>query len=111
MKFEIINPSDKAFIEGEFKTCCLAAFIIGRGQYGLEQVDGELSMPIFLWQDPDFWFVDKFGKTLQDLFDSTPKKELSEVLLSVALAHERSSMNDFSGYAHTLGQELAKGAT
>lgn len=29
MKFEIINPSDKAYIEGEFKVCCVATLLFG----------------------------------------------------------------------------------
>ena len=110
MRFEIINPSDKAFIEGEFLPCCLATVLFGRGQYALKQIDGDLEMPLFLFgKDPDGWFTKTFGKNLKEAFDSVPKKEVGEALLSVKLFEERTSLNDFTRYAHILGAKLVKG--
>lgn len=106
MKFEIINPSDKAYIEGEFKTCCLATVYFGNGKYALQQVDGELHMPLFLFGGADEWFTKTFGATLQQIFDATPLSEISDALLSVKLSGKRSSLNDFAAYANKLGIQL-----
>ena len=35
MKYEIINPCDKAYIEAEFIVACIATVVSGQGQYGL----------------------------------------------------------------------------
>lgn len=108
MKFEIINPSDKGYIEGEFKVCCIATLLFGEGYYGLEQVDGELKMPIFFLGGCDEWFQAEFGKTAQELHDSLSTEELSAALASVHLAGERSSMNDFTAHAHRLAESRLK---
>ena len=106
MKFEIINPSDKAFIEGEVDVCCMATILFARGQYGLAQVDGELEMPLFLFGGCDEWFKKQFGKETQALYDEMSVEEISAALHSVHLAGERSSLNDFTSYAHKLGDQL-----
>lgn len=110
MKFEIVNPSDEAYIEGDFKTCCLATLFFGEGNYGLKQVDGDLKMPLFLFGfGMEEWLKKQFGKTLDELFDETPTKDIAKALLSVHLVRERSSLNDFTTYAHNLGKRLEKG--
>ena len=56
MKYEIINPSDKAIIEGDdFKMVCIATIILGEGKYGLEaeNKDTKLMPPKgWLMRDP-----------------------------------------------------------
>jgi hypothetical protein len=108
MKFEIINPSDEAYIEGNFKSCCLATLFFGNGQYGLKQVEGDLEMPLFIFGNADEWLKKQFGKTLDDLLKETSKEEIGKALLSVHLVGERSSLNDFTSYAHNLGKMLMK---
>jgi len=106
MKFEIINPSDEAYIEGDFKSCCLATLFFGNVQYGLKQVDGDLEMPLFIFGDADEWLTKQFGKTLEKLLAETSKEEIGKALLSVHLVRERSSLNDFTTYAYNLGKKL-----
>ena len=106
MKFKIINPSDEAYIKGEFSVCCLATLLFGEGKYALQQVDGELEMPIFLFTDPDAWLLEKFGKNLQSLLNETPTGKLADALLSVKLACKRTSLNDFTRYANKLGKQF-----
>lgn len=106
MIFEIINPSDEAYIEGEFKHCCLATLFFGEGHYGLQQVDGDLKMPLFLFGSPDKWLIEQFGKNLEDLLKETSKEDIGKALLTVKLVRERSSLNDFTTYAQNLGKKL-----
>lgn len=107
-RFEIINPSDKAFIEGDFPTCVVATLLFGGTHYGLKEVDGDLTMPVFLLGGCKEWTRETFGKTPQEMADSLPSEELAKALLSVTLAYERSSLNDFTSYAHKLGNEILK---
>jgi len=108
-KFEIINPSDEAYIEGSFKVCCLATLIFGEGQYALQQVDGNLKMPLFIFgigfQE---WLKKTFGKEFTGLLDETNIKDIKKALLSIHLVRERTSLNDFTSYAHKLGRTLKR---
>jgi hypothetical protein len=106
MKFEIINPSDEAYIEGEFRPCCMATLLFGEGKYALDQVDGDLKLPLFIFGGSDDWCQMQFGYNLQDTFDKTPAIDIANALLSVKLAGERSSMNDFTAYANKLGKRM-----
>lgn len=116
MKFEIINPSDEAYIEGSFKACVLATLYFGEGKYALKEVDEKLNhkengleMPLFLFGiDANEWFKKQFDKTLEELIRETPKKDIANALLSVHLVKERSSLNDFTSYANKLGKRLMK---
>ena len=46
MIFEIINPSDKYTIEAEdWQVACVVNLIVGRGQYALQEIDGDHNMP------------------------------------------------------------------
>lgn len=105
-KFKIINPSDEAYIEGSFKACCLATLWFGEGRYSLKEVNGDLEMPLMLFGSPDKWFKEHFGKTFTETLHETPQKEIAEALLSVTLARERTSLNDFTSYAHELGNKI-----
>lgn len=105
MKFEIINPSDKAFIEGEnFETVCLAIAILSRGQYGLQEVDGGKHMPILMFSDG--WWLKEFGRTIDNSIEHISKKEIAKTLRTVRLAYERSSLTDIVGIANNLAKHL-----
>ena len=108
MKFEIINPSDKAYIEGDFKTCVVATLVFGNGQYGLQQVDGDMEMPVLLFGTAKKWLKEQFGKSFEELLDEVGKEKIGKALISVHLVKERSSMNDFTSYANELGQKLLR---
>jgi len=106
MKFEIINPSDEAYIEGDFKVCCLATLAFGEGAYGLTQVGGDLEMPLLLFGTYDKWLKTQFGKTLKELISETSKEDIGKALMTVHLVRERSSLNDFTSYANQLGKHF-----
>ncbi len=105
-KFEIINPSDKAYIEGEFLTCCLAVLLLADGHYGLEEVEGERTMPVFLFGGAKEWFkgefnIDGIAPALAD-----NRRAIKEALHSVYLAGERTSMTDLRRRAHQLAERM-----
>lgn len=106
MKFEIINPSDEAYIEGDFKTCVLATLIFGEGKYALKQVDGDLEMPLLLFGTGEKWLKEQFGKSFTELLDEVGKEKIGKALVSVHLVRERSSLNDFTSYANELGKKM-----
>jgi len=110
MKFEIINPSDECYIEGDdFKTIAVATALLGEGAYGLRQVDGDLEMPVLCFAgfgDPNTWFKKQFNETFEQSFISINKNELKKAFLSVHLVRERSSLNDIVRYAKKLAEGL-----
>jgi hypothetical protein len=109
MKFEIINPSDKAFIESDsFEIACLATCILSQGHYGLHEVDGEKRMPPFIFGGHDEFFKEKFGKTFQESLNSADQNEIAMALATVKLAGERTSLNDIVKQAHAYAKALRK---
>ena len=87
MIYEIINPSDKYTLEaGEFLTACIACVVVGGGQYSLEPLEeGGEKMPLFLFGGGEAWFEERFGKTVQELFDNQPTDKLAQCLESVMI--------------------------
>ena len=111
MKYEIINPSDKAFIEADdFEVAAVACVLIGRGQYALDPVSGKgEKVPIFLFGGHDAWFREKLGRPLGECIDAVKKDKLAALvacLRSAKLDGERPSLNNFTGYAHKLADKL-----
>jgi hypothetical protein len=106
MKYEILNPSDKAFIEGEPLACALATCLLGNCKYGLATLDMEPFMPIFIFGGVTEWFKKTFDVELNtDLLDKH-KKDIKQALESVKLSGDRSSLNDIVGYAHKIAEKL-----
>ncbi|MFH1422721.1 MAG: hypothetical protein ABIH42_08440 [Planctomycetota bacterium] len=98
MKFEIINPSDRCFVEGDdFKTVCIAVIVLGDGKYGLRQVDGDLHMPPVIFAHG--WFKDTFNQTEAEAISQIEPLSLLPIFKTVKLAGERSSLNDIAGLA------------
>jgi hypothetical protein len=109
VKFEIINPSDKAFIESDsFETACLATCILGQGKYGLREVGGDKRMPVFLFGGHDEFFAEKFGKPFEESLNATDKAEIARALETVSLAGERTSLNDIVKRAKSYAKVLEK---
>lgn len=106
MRFEIINPSDKAFMEGDLKVAAIAITLLSKGQYALKEVDGNGGVPLFIFGGGDEWFQDNFQQTIQEAYDSCSNADIAAALLSVELAGERSSMNDFTSKAHKMAERL-----
>ena len=107
MKFEIMNPSDKAFIESNsFETACVATCILGRGWYGLKEVDGENHMPTFVFGGVDKFFTEKFNKSFDEACEGADKTAIADAFNSVSLAGERTSLNDIARKAKALAEHF-----
>jgi len=105
MKFEIMNPSDKCFIEGDdFKNVCVATTILGEGFYGLQEVDGDLTMPPLNFTKG--WFENTFNQDIETILNEANKNELADIMSTVCLPSERSSMNDIKGLAEYYAKKL-----
>ena len=108
LEAEIINPSDKAFCDAsDWETACIAVCVVGEGKYGLK-LNEEKTMPIFLFGGSEEYFKKEFGKTVEESFSQVDKKKLAACLRSFRLTRERSSLNDFTGYAHKLAKRFEK---
>jgi hypothetical protein len=105
MKFEIINPSDEAYIEGTFEACAIATLLFGEGFYALKEVGGTNKMPLMLSSDPNPWLIKQFAKSFRQLYEEN-KEAIADAFLSVHLVREASSLNDLVSDAHELGNIL-----
>jgi hypothetical protein len=105
-RYEISNPSDECYIEGDdVKTVCIATIILGNGYYGLTEVDGEFSMPPPIFATG--WFKSEFGEDISvDLLLTVDQAALKAAMLTVELADERTSMNDIVGRARAWAERL-----
>jgi len=105
LRFEIMQPSDKCFVEGDdFKTVCIATIILGEGKYGLQEVDGELHMPPVIFST--HWFKTAFGETEKEAIQLIDPMKLIPIFKSVKLAGKISSLNDIEGRAKELASFL-----
>lgn len=105
MKFEIINPSDLAFMEaGDYSVAACASLMVTQ-HHGLKEVDGEWSMPPFLFGNPVPWFEDTFGENIE-AFIAAHTAELIAALRSFSYPKERTSTRNFVGYAHDLATAI-----
>jgi len=107
MKYEIINPSDEATIEGEsFREVCIATIILGEGKYGLEpeSKDIKFHMPPVIFAKE--WFEKTFSQTLSEAIREINIFDLKRIFKTVRLVNERTSLNDIEGYAKILVSEI-----
>jgi hypothetical protein len=78
MLFDLINPSDHYTFKAESLECAaLATTILGSGQYGAEQLDGDAAVPIFMTEQ---WFRENFGRSTQDSLDLYRGERLQELI-------------------------------
>lgn len=62
MLFEVINPSDAYTFEADsYGVAAAAGLFLGEGRYGLQEVGGEWSMPVFIFGGAIEWFDSQFG--------------------------------------------------
>jgi len=112
MKYEIINPHDKAYLEADdHEIAVIAIILVGKGLYGLKQVDGDFTCPVLAFISG--WVKEAFGKTAQEIYDSydsADRSALKKVLQSFHLKGVRSSLTDFVRYAHELAALLEESA-
>ncbi len=104
-KYEIVNPSDLCYIEGnDFKSVCIATMILGEGYYGLHEVDGESTMPPPIFATG--WFEEQFGESFPSTTDDIDKSMLVTILRTVKLGGERTSLNDIERHAKAIVERL-----
>lgn len=85
MLFEIINMSDPYTMEADtYEEAAMACAVLGEGAYGLEEVGGEWSMPIFIFGGINEWCEKQFGANLDACF-ARNKSQLPAVLRSVLI--------------------------
>lgn len=133
MIFEIINMSDEYTIESEeWDVACMAGLIIGKGNYGLQEIDGEREMPMFLFGGLEEWVEAEFGKPLEEFMTSIDKIKIATCLNSILIGdrgdymqglgdktgdeasayweewhdRKRSSLNDIGAYARAYATKL-----
>lgn len=67
MLFDLINMSDSyTFKADDLEVAALATVLLGSGQYGAQQLDGDAKVPIFMLGGADEWFVEHFGKSIEE---------------------------------------------
>jgi len=114
MKYEIINPSDEAYIDADdFEVAAVACIAIGEGQYGFKPETGGREVPLLLFGSGEKWTQQEFGCSVSDLIARVLKDknaELVKCLRSARLARERTSINDFTAYAHGLADQMERRA-
>lgn len=86
MIYEIINPSDAYTIKSESKAvACLACLMVGEGQYGLQDEEGESLLPFFMFGgDPNTWFKEEFGLELGAFIDDS-LEEIADCLDTIII--------------------------
>lgn len=135
MIFEISNPSDEYTIEAEdWSVACVTGLILGRGNYGLTEVDGDHEMPLFLFGGLEEWTEEEFGIPLEEFMASVDKLKIANCLNSIVVGNRAnytlglgdktgeeadafwevwhdlncSSMNDIGSYARNYAANLIK---
>lgn len=115
MKFELINPSDKYVFEApSLEVAAVATAVLGRGMYGARQIDGggDGEVPIFFVSDPNPWFEERFGRSLDKSLHLVDRQQLCACLRSVEIPgpgeHDakRTSMNDIRAKAQAIADAL-----
>lgn len=140
MIYEIINPSDPITIEAEEELIAqVVTLLLGQGKMGLKDEAHETVLPLFLFGGADEWLEERgiVGETGLNDFIVLHRRELAECFMSAMVCkpgqrrallkalqgapdpqkalqvyneEQRSSLNDFCGYAHAWGRKLLKQA-
>ncbi len=114
MKYEIINPSDQAFMHHyDPKVAIAATLVLGGGYYGLISEKGDRVLPVIAFGGSGEFLDQTFGgKQEFEVFLNSHRKEMVEALDSVHLSGERTSINDIQlkakGIAAKYKEILAK---
>ena len=84
MIFEFINPSDPYHYEApDLEVAAAVCVVLGNGKGGARCItDEHISVPIFLFSDPDVWYQKKFGCTLGESFGRLKKDRMQELIAS-----------------------------
>jgi len=105
LTYEIINPSDAAHCDAPTDPIAVAAIaLLSEGRYAVRR-DG-FRGPLFLFSGQEEWFAANAGGATFSDFTLANLDAIADVLASVRLNGERSSLNDFSKRAHGLAETL-----
>jgi hypothetical protein len=90
--YKVVNPSDAYTIEAsDLEVAAVACILLGRGQYALEPLEGELKeVPFFMFGKADEWFGEHFGadvKTTLDRVMGARSAELADCLDSCLIGN------------------------
>lgn len=108
MIYELINPSDAIYFDGDFELPVMGAAValLGEGKYGLKDDQDRLIVPMWLFGGSEEWFAD-LGTTLDN--ELTNKKlEIATFLETLRYKSERSSMNNIGARAKAIAEALRK---
>lgn len=107
MKYELINPSDKIYFEGDFPLVAMgyAITLLGEGMYALNDSEGETVVPMFWTGDACINWFRQQGTTLDGAMVDHAENAAA-FLDTLTYAHERSSLNDIGKRAKGLAGRL-----
>lgn len=108
MKYELINPSDAIYFEGDFEPAVMGAAIafLGNGKYGLDDSNGNQVVPIWLFGGHEEWFR-AHETTLDDVL-TKKRADVAAFLDTLTYAGERSSLNNIGARAKAIAEALRK---
>lgn len=119
--YEIVNPSDEAYLDApDFTSAIAAALVLGEGDYGLREVlpDPRVrsarvmpAFPMASLSQVTAWIKGTTGYASIDQLLTAKIPELAVILETVRLKHERSSMSDIVGRAKELARLMRENDT
>lgn len=106
-RYELINPSDKIFLDADdVRVAQIAALYAGKGFYGLKDENGEQVFGLIAFGGSDDFFKSFGGVSDYEEFIKANKQKIAECLRTFRTDGVRSSMNDICGNAHKLASKL-----
>lgn len=89
--WEMYTPHGIYTLMGTFQEVTVASIMLGQGEYKLKEAFGQRHVPMLSEGNYEFWALEHFNMSLDDLIKKTEKHKLSETLNSVIKAdkHER----------------------
>jgi hypothetical protein len=101
--YEFINPSDAILFDAPDDECAaLAALVVGSGQCSAKEVGSEFNVIGFAFLGGDGGFKEIYGATAQERLTARIADVITAAHTFRIKSGERTSMNDFCGYAHSL---------
>jgi hypothetical protein len=134
MILELVNPSDAVtFIGDDIKVAGVATLLLGRGQYGLEDCDGKMVVPLMLFGTHEEWFkendinldhfISEHAKAIAAFLDTCVYGDVDDRRVYEYMCRgmsddevaeykskwddrKRSSMNNIGAAAHSIAMQL-----
>lgn len=107
MRFELINPSDKIFLDADdIRVAQIAALYAGKGYYGLKAENGEQVFGMIAFGGSED-FIKSFGDEAgYKRFIETHRRAIADCLKTFRTDGARTSMNDICGNAHQIAEQI-----